>query len=89
MSRSILSGFGPEMSEGGNRASSGGVTQAKQERYSPPVGPKHQFNPGPGLRGGTTFGQDGSQGKRALRAEASGSPGLKAENRGSGGSQHG
>lgn len=75
MSRSLLNGFGPTEPVVGSRASSGGVTQAKVEHYSPPVGPKHVMNEGVGLRGGTTFGDAGSQGKGALRAAVGGRPG--------------
>lgn len=64
--RPILSDFGPESTSrtmGTNRATCGGVTEAKPTTYHQPVGPKHQFNPGPGERGGVNHGCCGTQGK--------------------------
>ena len=64
MARDILSEYGPETKEGGRRASCGGVTEAKELPYSPPVGPKNHMHEGPGLKGGTNHGNAGTQGKR-------------------------
>lgn len=63
MRKPILSEYGPERTEGGNRADKGGIKVAKELPYSPPQGPKHQNQPGPGLRGGTNCGPCGTQGK--------------------------
>lgn len=41
--------------------------------YQEPTGPKYQHRAGPGLRGGKNFGNCGSQGRKTLTAEASGS----------------
>lgn len=41
--------------------------------YQEPTGPKYRDRVGPGLRGGTNFGNAGSQGKTSITAEASGS----------------
>ena len=59
--RDILSGYGPEIKEG-TRSTCGGVKEAKELPYSPPVGPKGQTR-GPGL-GGTNHGNAGTQAKR-------------------------
>ena len=59
--RDILSGFGPEIKEGA-RSTCGGVKEAKELPYSPPVGPKGQTR-GPGI-GGTNHGNAGTQAKR-------------------------
>ena len=56
--------------------SPGGAPTPVPGSYSPPVGPKHNMDPGPGLRGGTNFGNCGSQGEKSIDAEASGRPGL-------------
>lgn len=51
-----------------------GVNSARDVMgYKPPTGPRYQDRCGPGLRGGTNFGNAGSQGKKSLTAEASGS----------------
>lgn len=61
----ILEEYGPERRDDGKRATYGGVCEAKPiANYSPPVGPKNQNRPGPGLRGGTNHGNAGTQGKR-------------------------
>ena len=62
MARAILSEYGPEAKPGGNRATCGGVKEAKELPYSPPVGPKNQTR-GPGL-GQNNHGNCGTQGKR-------------------------
>ena len=59
MARDILSGYGPEVKEG-SRATCGGVKEAKELPYSPPVGPKNKTQPG---TSGTNHGCCGSQGK--------------------------
>lgn len=64
MARGILEQYGPESKPGGKRAECGGVKEAKELRYSPPVGPKHQMQAGPGLKGGINHGNCGTQGKR-------------------------
>ncbi len=61
--RDILSGYGPEIKEGA-RSTCGGVKEAKELPYSPPVGPKNHMHEGPGLKGGTNHGPAGTQGKR-------------------------
>jgi hypothetical protein len=61
MARDILSEFGPEAKSSGSRAC-GGVKEAKELPYSPPVGPKHQTT-GPGL-GHNNHGNAGTQTKR-------------------------
>ena len=78
MARDILSEFGPESSQPQKaRAESGGPTEARDVMdYQPPTGPKYIMRTGPGLRGGTNFGNAGSQGKKAIYAEGSGSPGI-------------
>ena len=61
MARGILSEYGPEIKEV-SRSTCGGVKEAKELPYSPPVGPKHQTNK-PGL-GHNNHGNAGTQGKR-------------------------
>jgi hypothetical protein len=61
MARDILTEYGPESKPGGNRAGCGGVTEAKELPYSPPIGPRNKTTPG---TSGTNHGQCGSQGKR-------------------------
>ena len=63
MADDILSEYGPESKPGGNRAGCGGVTEAKELPYSPPVGPKNHMQEGPGLKGGTNYGTKVHQGK--------------------------
>ena len=77
MARDILSGFGPESSQPQKAsATCGGVTEAKDVMdYQPPTGPKYIMRTGPGLRGRTNFGNAGSQGKKSIYAEGTGSPG--------------
>lgn len=62
-STDILNDYGPNRTESGNRASSGGEMKAKELPYSPPVGPKGQMHNSVGL-GGTNHGTAGTQGKR-------------------------
>lgn len=63
MPRDILNEYGPDSPEDQKpRATSGGVTEAKDLRYSPPVGPMGQGHKGPGL-GGDNHGCQGTQGK--------------------------
>lgn len=64
MNKDILGEYGPESSAGGNRASNGGKPEVKPLPYSPPIGPKNNNSPGPGLKGGTNHGCCGTQGKR-------------------------
>jgi hypothetical protein len=59
MARDILGGYGPEVKEG-SRATSGGVKEAKELPYSPPVGPKNKTQSG---ASGTNHGCCGTQGK--------------------------
>jgi hypothetical protein len=77
MSRDFLSEFGPESHQPQRpRASSGGQVPVRDVmNYEPPTGPKYLGREGPGLRGGTNFGNAGSQGKKSIQAEGSGSPG--------------
>lgn len=60
--RDILSDYGPDRKEGGKRATSGGRIEAKDLPYCPPVGPKGQWDKGPGLHG-TNHGNSGTQRK--------------------------
>lgn len=60
----ILKHYGPDSSPGGKRSTCGGVIEPKPLPYSPPVGPKNNMSPGPGLKGGTNHGTAGTQGKR-------------------------
>lgn len=78
MARDILSEFGPESSQPqASRLASGGQMPVRSVPYEQPTGVKYVMRTGPGLRGGTNFGNAGSQGKRSLQAEGSGSPGNK------------
>lgn len=63
MSKEILGHYGPDRTEDGKRATNGGRQEPKELPYNPPQGPKHQYQPGPGLRGGTNHGCCGTQGK--------------------------
>lgn len=64
MARDILREYGPDSpSNQKPRATSGGVTMAKDLPYDPPVGPKDQFHERPGLGGGDNHGCCGTQGK--------------------------
>jgi hypothetical protein len=60
MARGILSEYGPEIKEG-SRSTCGGVKEAKELPYSPPVGPKNKTDVG---ASGTNHGNAGTQGKR-------------------------
>lgn len=53
----------------------GPVPERDVMNYQEPTGPKYRDRGGPGLRGGTNFGNAGSQGKKSIQAEGSGSPG--------------
>jgi hypothetical protein len=77
MARDILNMFGNDSSQPQRpRAGNGGDMPVRDVMgYQPPTGPKYLGRPGPGLRGGTNFGNAGSQGKRSIQAEGSGSPG--------------
>lgn len=87
MARDILSEYGSDSGVGqsAGRAGSGGVTRARDVmNYSPPQGPKHMMDSGPGLHG-DNCGNSGSQGYyEEPHKETSGSPGLHGENRGTG-----
>ena len=66
MSKDPFSGYSNTGGEQGTkRASCGGdmTGYVKPLPYKPPVGPKNQMSPGPGLRGGTNHGCCGTQGK--------------------------
>ncbi len=77
MARSILNEFGqdtpkfqaPRITKNGP-ADCGDVMS-----YGTPAGPKYMMNTGVGLRGGTNFGNAGSQGKSSISAEGGGYPG--------------
>jgi len=91
MARDILSEYGPDSrSPQAPRASSGGVTQARDVMgYSPPRGPTNVMDPkSPGLHG-TNLGNCGSQGGYDQRCQTSGSPGLGGTNRGMGTNRRG
>ena len=60
MTRDILSNYGPDRTEGAKRASCGGVKEAKELPYSPPVGPKNKTDVG---ASGTNHGNAGTQGR--------------------------
>lgn len=78
MARDILSEYGNDSPQPQKpRAESGGCTEARDVMgYEPPTGPKYIMRTGVGLRGGTNFGNAGSQGKKSLQAEGAGSPGI-------------
>jgi len=66
MAKDILSMYGGDARtgrQGGNRATCGGITVAKELPYSPPQGPKGIMDKGAGL-GGTNHGNCGTQGRR-------------------------
>ena len=84
MSRDILSEFGPDSPANQKpRATSGGVTRAKELPYSPPQGPKNQYHERPGLGGGSQMGH----GQRFQSGEESGHVGIDTTNHGCCGSQ--
>lgn len=62
MARDILGEYGPE-AKTGSGAECGGIEEAKPLPYSPPVGPINQHHEGPGLKGGTNYGNSGTQHK--------------------------
>jgi len=86
MARDILGEFGPNSSSPQRaRATSGGVTMAKELPYSPPQGPRAQFKSGSGHtepRGGMA-GESMGEGYE----EFTGSPGIGGTNHGNSGSQ--
>lgn len=56
--------------------SGGGPTTAKDVMdYKAPQGPRHVMDTGVGLRGGTNYGNAGSQSKRSLSTDTGGTPG--------------
>ncbi len=61
----FLRQYGPDRREpsAGAKPTCGGVKEAKELPYSPPVGPKGQMHRGVGL-GGTNHGKAGTQGRR-------------------------
>lgn len=63
MAKDFLSNYGPDRKDSGSRSICGGVKEAKELPYSPPVGPKGQMRQGVGL-GGTNHGKAGTQGRR-------------------------
>lgn len=65
MTRDILGEFGKDSSQPqAARATKGGVTEAKDLPYSPPVGPSNINDPKtPGIHG-TNHGNTGTQGRR-------------------------
>ncbi len=77
MARDILGEFGPDVKHvDAERITSNRPVEKKDVMgYQPPTGPKYMMSTGVGLRGGTNYGNAGSQGKGALSAEASGRPG--------------
>lgn len=86
MSRDLLGEMGPERSISGNRASSGGVKEARDvHNYSPPQGPSNINDPkSPGLHG-HNCGNSGTQGPYGSRGNGqSGSPGLHGQHKGMG-----
>ena len=56
----ILSEYGPERKESRPAEACGGVKEAKELPYSPPVGPRNQTQPG---HSGTNHGRAGTQGR--------------------------
>jgi len=86
MARDILGEFGSNSpSNQRARATSGGVTQAKELPYSPPQGPRAQFKSGSGHPepGYGTKGESLGEGYE----EFTGSPGIGGTNHGNSGSQ--
>lgn len=63
MAKDIFDSYPASQSNGGRRATCGGVERAKELPYSPPKGPTAQMQQGPGLHG-TNHGTCGTQGKR-------------------------
>lgn len=89
MARDILSEYGPDSpSHQAARARSGGVTEAKPLRYSPPQGPIGIGHEGPGL-GGDNHGNCGTQGSYDNPSHESGSPGIGGQNMGMGTNRRG
>lgn len=78
---SILGEFGEDTYKPqASRITKNGPADCKTRPYSEPQGPKYIQSTGPGLRGGTNFGNAGSQGKGSLQAEGAGSPGIHGTN---------
>lgn len=59
----VLKNYPAGQTNGGNRATCGGVCDPKPLPYSPPKGPTSQMQQGPGIHG-TNHGIQGTQGKR-------------------------
>lgn len=76
MARTILGDFGPDAykPQAPRITKNGPVDERDVMNYAPPQGPKY-LGGGLGLRGGTNFGNAGSQGKASIQAEGSGTPG--------------
>ncbi len=78
MARSILNEFGPDTPkfQVPRITKNGPADCGDVLNYGAPTGPKYMMNTGIGLRGGTNFGNAGSQGKSSLSAEDTGHPGI-------------
>lgn len=76
MARTILGEFGPDTPkpQAPRIMKNGPVAERDVMDYAPPQGPKY-LGGGLGLRGGTNFGNAGSQGKGSIQAEGTGTPG--------------
>ena len=92
MARDILSEYGRDSHQPqAPRAQSGGIMEAKPNRYSPPMGPTNINDPkGPGLHG-HNCGPCGTQGPYPTSVgRLSGAPGLHGgDNRGMGSNRRG
>lgn len=77
MARTILGEYGPDAvkPQAPRITKNGPAADRDVMDYQPPQGPKYTMNTGVGLRGGTNFGNAGSQGKSVITAEGSGYPG--------------
>src|SRR5215472_4663564 len=91
MARPILSEYGPDADKPqAASATRGGVMQAKELPYAPPVGPTTFGHNSPGLANRNNYGNAGSQGKYSNEITTSGAPGIArkgGENEGNAGSQ--
>jgi hypothetical protein len=86
MAKDIFDSYPSSKSQGGMRASNGGVMPEKDVMgYKPPTGIKNQTR-GPGL-GQDNYGNCGTQGKYSTGAGSSGMPGLGGENLNTSGTQ--